>query len=519
MAQTLGAGLGAEAFRAALKIPNLLQNLLGEGVLSASFIPSYGQLLAEGRHDDARRLAGAVAGFLLVIVGVLGLIGVVGAEVITRIVAAGFPPGSEKYELTVRLVRILTPGVGFLVLSAWCLGVLNTHRRFFLSYVAPVLWNAAMIAALVGGALAGLGEADLAVALAWGTTIGGAAQLGVQLPTVRRLVPGLRFSLDRGAPRLKRVVRAFGPVVAGRGVVQLSAYLDLLLASFLASSAVAALGYAQTLYVLPISLFGMAMAAAELPELATLEPAERDVLGNRLDAGLSRMAWYVVPSMFAYLLLGPQLVALLFGGGQFDPRTAVQVGLILSAFAPGLLPATGSRLVQSALFGLGDTRTPALVAGARVALSTVVGVVLMLQLDQVEVTASGGLAVVGDLPSFSVAPEALRVADENLARLGAAGLALGTACGSWLEWVLLRRALHRRTGARPRLGGGRLARTLLAGGVAGGLAWAVPDRGAWGTVAALAVLAVVHLGLSRALSLEEGTALAGQLRRSVRRGS
>ncbi len=125
-----------------------MQNLLGEGVLSASFIPVYARLLEEGRDEDAGRVAGAILGLLAVVAGVLTLLAVVFAEPLTAVLAIGFE--SQRRDLTATLVRIITPGVGFLVLSAWCLGILNSHRRFFLSYVAPVIWNLVQVVAVVG---------------------------------------------------------------------------------------------------------------------------------------------------------------------------------------------------------------------------------------------------------------------------------------------------------------------------------------------------------------------------------
>ena len=137
MSNYLGVGPAVDAFRAAMRIPNVLQNLLGEGVLSASFIPVYASALERGDEEEAGRIAGAVAGLLAALAGTLVVIGVVFARPLTSVLAPGFT--GETFELTVTLTRILTPGIGVLVLSAWCLGVLNSHRRFFLSYVAPVL--------------------------------------------------------------------------------------------------------------------------------------------------------------------------------------------------------------------------------------------------------------------------------------------------------------------------------------------------------------------------------------------
>src|SRR5262245_24388056 len=156
----------ADAFNAAFRIPNFLQNLFGEGALSASFIPVYARLLAQDKGKEADRVAGAVGALLGLIVAVLVLVGVLAAPMLGRVLALGFT--GEKLELTIRIVRILFPGAGLLVLSAWCLGVLNSHHRFLLSYAAPIMWNVAMIATLLWFG----GRSDLsrlAVLLAWGS--------------------------------------------------------------------------------------------------------------------------------------------------------------------------------------------------------------------------------------------------------------------------------------------------------------------------------------------------------------
>ena len=513
----LGANLGAEAFRAALRIPNLLQNLLGEGVLSASFIPVHARLLAEGRDRDAGRLAGAVASLLAMVAGVLVLVGVLFAGPITRVIAPGFPPGTEKFELTVTLVRILTPGVGFLVLSAWCLGVLNSHRRFFLSYVAPVVWNAAIIAALVTAGVSGLTETSVAVAMGWGVLAGGVLQFAIQLPTVIRLSSGLRVSLSTSVPGVREVGRAFAPIVAGRGVVQLSAYLDLLIASLLATGAVAALGYAQVLYLLPVSLFGMSVAAAELPELSSIDHEDRASVVERIEAGLSRMGFFVVPSAVAFVVLGDLVVGTLYEGGRFRPSDTVQVAVVLGAYGLGLLASTATRLLQSALYGAGDARRPAILAAVRVGVSTLVGVALMLPLDLLRVTETGMIEQVAPLSELRIATVEERGSVTNELRLGAAGLALGAAVGAWVELALLRRAIARRFG-RVRLGGGRLAHALVAtvplalvGTAARPL---VEGLAPWlGGPLALGAAGLAYLVTARALGLPEATELLARVRR------
>src|SRR5690606_3243945 len=260
-----GTSLYADAFRAALRMPNVLQNLLGEGTLSASFIPVYSRLLGQGREEEAGRVAGVVFAFLVAVAGALALIGILLAPVLVDIFLVGFE--GERRDVTVALVRIMFPMTGFFVLAAWALGILNSHRRFFIPYVAPVLWNGAMIATLL---LLGrrLDVESLVMALGWGALIGGILQFAIQLPWVFRLERHLSVRWDPGLEGVKQAARNAGPAILGRGVVQLSGWADLILASLLAQGAVAALGYAQTLYMLPVSLFGMSVAAAELPELA-----------------------------------------------------------------------------------------------------------------------------------------------------------------------------------------------------------------------------------------------------------
>jgi len=146
-AHYFGSSAEGDAFSAAFRIPNFLQNVFGEGALSASFIPVYAKLLARDDEEEAARVANAIFSILALVTAVIVLIGVFATPYIVTLIAAGFE--EERRQLTITLVRIFFPGAALLVLSAWCLGVLNSHHRFFISYTAPVAWNAAIIFALV----------------------------------------------------------------------------------------------------------------------------------------------------------------------------------------------------------------------------------------------------------------------------------------------------------------------------------------------------------------------------------
>ena len=488
----LGVGLASDAFKAALRIPNLLQNLLGEGVLSASFIPVYSRLV-DTDEEEAGRTAGAVAGLLAAAVSVLVVVGMVAARPITIILTPGFADDPEKLDLTVDLVRIMFPGIGLLVLSAWCLAILNSHRHFFLSYVAPVLWNAAQIVVVVAVAIGGSTPASLATGLAWGVVIGGLAQLLVQLPTIRRLVPDLRLSLDRHRPPVRDAMSRLGPVIFGRGVVQISGYLDLVLASLLVTGAVAAGTYAQVLYLLPVSLFGMSVAAAELPELSRLRPDQRAALAGRVEHGLRRVAYFVAPTAVIYIALGEPLVAALFERGEFGPSDTRLVWLVLAAYSLGLLASTGSRLLQNSLYALDDPRTPARLALVRVVVSTVVALSVMFLFDQ--------LVLVGT--AIQVETDATSSAD--FLHLGAVGIALGSAVGAWVEVLALRIALRWRIG-NVDLGGGSLG-TVVTAALAGAAIGRIVDLfvsdlpNILSAAASIGTASIVYVALTTALGL------------------
>jgi putative peptidoglycan lipid II flippase len=479
----------ADAFNAAFRIPNLLQNLFGEGALSASFIPVYASLLGRGDAREADRVAGAVGALLALTTSVLVAIGVAAAPLLIAVIAPGF--SGEKRELTVLLVRVLFPGAGLLVLSAWCLGVLNSHRRFLLSYAAPVMWNAAMVVTLVTfGNSAPLPR--LAVLLAWGSVAGSALQFLVQLPVVVRAAPGLRFALNRASAPVRQVARNFVPVFIGRGVVQISAFVDTLIASLLPTGAVTGLANAQLLYTLPVSLFGMSVAAAELPAMAAEGGSEgpaREALRARLNDGLRRIAFFVVPSAIAFLAFGDVIAAALLQTGRFGRDDAVFVWGILAGSALGLLATTLGRLYSSTYYALHDTRTPLGFAVLRIGVATILGYLLAVH-----------------------APAAL-----GLPRIwGAAGLTVSASLAGWLELLLLRRALNARIGPTG-LPAPYVATLWLLGIVAAAAAWGVrmvipAMHPAIAAALVLGPYGIVYIGGAMMRGLPEARALLRRVR-------
>ena len=418
-ARYFGASDAADAFKAALKIPNLLQNLFGEGALSASFIPVYTRLLAAHDDAEANRVARVIGSILSLLMCILVLIGIAATPFLIDVIAPGFK--GAKRELTISMVRILFPGVGILVLSAWCLAILNSHRRFFLSYAAPVLWNIPMIAALlVFGRRTGL--YPLAQYVAWGAVAGSLLQFLAQLPAALRLAGRIRLEFETVSQNVRTVVKNFLPSAASRGVNQISGYVDVILAGFLPSGAVAALTYAQNIYLLPVSLFGMAISSAELPEMSShLEIGEDPgkSLRERLNGALQRVAFFVVPSVAAFLLLGDSIVALLYQSGRFTRADVNYVWLVLAGLSIGLLAATMGRLYSATFWALRDTRTPLNFAVLRVLLAAGLGWLLAFP-----------------TPAWLGLP----------ARFGLGGLTVASGFAAWLEFYLLRSSINRRIG-------------------------------------------------------------------------
>jgi putative peptidoglycan lipid II flippase len=506
LATYFGTSLHADVFSAGLRLPNVLQNLLGEGTLSASFIPAYSALLGQGRYDEAGRVAGAAFALLLSIAGTICLVGIPLAPFIVSVFTPGFE--GQRRELAIAVVRILFPMMGLLVLSAWALGILNSHRRFFLPYFAPVLWNAAIIATLVAFGTR-LDLDALVIAAAWGALLGGALQFGVQLPAVWRLDRQIRLNTGRNEPAFKDAVRKAGPAIMGRGVVQLSGYLDLVLASLLAVGALARLRYAQTLYLLPISLFGMSVAAAALPDLARERGAALGALRERTASAVRRVAFFVVPSFVAFVAMGDVLVAGLYRAGQFGAADVTVVWLILIGYSLGLLASTTTRVYQSAFFAVGDTATPARVAVVRVLVALLAGASLMVQFEPVTVL------------GVTIPAGALASLEAEGAPLGPLGLAAGAALGAWVEWALLKRALAAQVG-HVGAGASPLARMFAAALVAAVAAYlmkraliGVPPLPTGLCVAA--VFGAVYVVAARALGLEQARALTAALLRRVRR--
>ena len=467
----LATGIAADAYWAAMKIPNIIRNLLGEGTLSAAFVPVYSEQLEAERAGtgpdgdvDPPRLATSVLGLVLVVATLLSGLGVLLAPWITAAVLATADEATQV--LATSLVRILFPMSGVFIVGAWCLGVLNSHDRYFLPFVAPTLWNLAQVAGLL--VAAALGSEAFAHALAWSALAGSVLQVGIQVPAALRLsgvrVP--RFRLDWEPVR--RVARNTVPVISSQGVFQISSLVDLALAGLAGTGALAALGYSQRLVYLPISLFGISVAAASLPTMS--REATADALRRRLINGFFQIVFFVLPAAAVLLVAGDLAVTLVYQRREWGAESTALVAAILAAYAVGLVAMSCLKLFASGFHALQDTKTPMKIAAG----SVTVGIAL-----------SVGLTLY--LRSAGYGP------------YSAVGIVLGGAAGSWLNLGLHWRLLSGRLGG---LFGGEalravarlVAATLVATAVALLARWWLEARldtgtftGALGTLLAILV--------------------------------
>jgi putative peptidoglycan lipid II flippase len=328
--------------------------------------------------------------------------------------------------------------------------------------------------------------------------VGSALQFAVQMPTVLKLIRRLRPVLDIASENVRTVLRNFFPVLMSRGVVQISAFVDAMLAGLISAQAVAALAYAQSLYTLPVSLFGMSISAAELPAMSSAQGTTSEVASQvriRLDRGLRRIAFFIVPSVMAMMAFGDVMTGALYQSGRFRAADSRYVWGILAGSTIGLLASTLGRLYASTYYALHDTRTPLLYAVIRVTLTTVLGYLFAIPLP----------------PAIGLDP-----------KWGVAGLTASAGIAGWIEFVLLRRSLNRRIG-KTGLPLGYVAKLWLAAGVGAGVGWAIKLGIGNHHPAIIAVLVLLPYGLvyfavTAALKVPELNTVFGRVLKIAGRG-
>ncbi len=477
VALAFGAGPVTDAFFVAFRIPNILRRLLAEGALSTALVPVFSDYAATRSRDEFLAMLRAVLGAALLVLTATTVAGVVAAPWLLHVIAPGFRQDPGQWALAVFLTRVMFPYLLLVGLSALAMGALHSHGRFFAPALGPALLNAGMIVAVL--ALAARLDPPV-LALALGVLAGGLAQLAVQLPDLARAGLLAAPKADVAHPALRRVARLLVPAVFGLAAVQVSVFVNTLLASLLPAGSISFLYYADRIMEFPLGVFAIALASAALPSMSRQAAAgDRDGLAATLAFALRLGLYVALPATVGLVMLRVPIVRVLFQRGEFGPAETSATALALAWYAVGLAGLSGARIVAQAFYAVGDAGTAVKLGMASVAVSVVAAVGLMHPLGH------GGLALATSLGGYAnlllllvVARRRFgtlhgRVLAASLARTLLATVPLALWCGLWLAvWPS---------------GGGRWAEAgALAAAVLGGAAafWAAsaalraPERSA-----------------------------------------
>lgn len=495
-AALLGAGLYADAFQIAFRIPNLLRDLFAEGALSAAFVPTYAKVRAEQGQQAADRLASRLLSVLAVVLTGLVALAVLFAPVLVGALAPGFEKTAGKAEATVLMTRIMLPFLPLVSFAAVAMGMLNAQGRFGPPAFAPAMFNVVAVVWAGGLWLLGLGPRTVAIGWAVGTLLGGLAQFVIQLPPLFRLGWRYRPEWAPADPALRSMAALMAPATFGLAAVQLNIFISSSFASH-EPSAVSWLQYAFRILYLPIGIFGVAVGTVATSGLSR-QAAGGDLDGMRatLRQSLRMLLFLTVPSMAGILALGVPVVRLLYERGAFGPRDTDGTAVALAYYSLGLFAYSAVKVLAPAFYAFGSPRVPVLSSAAAVATNVVVIAALY-------------------------------------SRMGFRAVALGTALGSVVNALVLALALHRKLAVFRDSGLLRpVAKVLAASVPMAALAWAsarvlearvgtagLPAQLVTG-LGPVVVGAAFYFAATRVLRLEEAVLLTRAVaRRLGRRGA
>lgn len=403
-ASFIGAGPAADAFFVALKLPNLFRRVFAEGAFSYAFVPLFAGIAEKEGVEPARRYAAQIATLLLAALGVVTALAMIFMPWLVIAVAPGFNSDPYRYQLAIDLSRITFPYLPLISLVALVGGMLNSVERFGPFAFAPVLFNATLIISLLVGQF---GFHAPVTALAWGTTVSGAVQLVWMAWFLRR--ENLLFwpRLPQLTPPVKRLFINMGPAVIGGGVVQINAFIDVVLGSLLPTGGISHLYYSDRLYQMPLGIIGVAIGTASLPLIARRIKAG-DVEGARYvqNRSFELALMFGLPAAAGLAVAAWPIVTVLFQHGAFTAQDALFTAHTTAVFGLGVPAYLLLKGLQAAFFAREDTRTPMWVGLIGMVVNAVVG---------------------GTLLHF----------------YGAVGIAAGTTIASWVNTILLIYFLHR----------------------------------------------------------------------------
>src|SRR5512136_2720746 len=360
IAQFFGAGMAADAFFVAFRIPSLWRRLVGEGSLTISFIPIYTEYLTQQSEEETRKvthIAFTIAGVILLI---LTFLGILFSPILIRIIAPGFVRIPEKFQLTVKLNQIIFPYLFFMGLFALCMGILNSLRHFFAPAIAPIFLNISIILSVL--LFYSVFEKPV-MTLALGVLAGGIIQFLFQIPFLLKRGVSFRFNFNFRHPAIKRIGSLMIPGLIGTGVYQLNVFIDTIFASFLPRGSVSYLFYADRLMEFPLGIFAIAIGMASLPSLSGLaSQGKTEEFKETLSFTFRLVSFISIPAMVGLIALKTPIVNLLFQRGLFDYSATEKTAFALLFYSVGLWAIAGARTIVPAFYSLQDTWTPLKIA-------------------------------------------------------------------------------------------------------------------------------------------------------------
>ncbi len=368
----LGAGAVFDAYVLGYRIPNLARDLFSEGALASAFVPAFTRALASGNKDEARELSNITATLLLLLVGTFSGLGMWLSPWFVETFASDFHATPGKFELAVRLVRIVFPFLPLVALAAQAQGILYAHNSFGVPAVSSSLFN---IGSVLFGLTAGywLGPQfgiTPVEGMAMGIVAGGVAQLIFQLPSVWKLGYSWRPQLNFRHEGVRHILRLMGPAVLSGAALQINVLVNTNFAAGIRDAAghvmngpVSWLAYAFRFQQLPLGLFGIPVAAAALPRLSR-SAAEGNTAEFRdtLASGMGMILLATVPAAVGLAILGESMVALVYQHGRFLAADTRETAIALAGYAIGIPGYAAGKLLTPAFYALGDSRTPMLVS-------------------------------------------------------------------------------------------------------------------------------------------------------------
>jgi putative peptidoglycan lipid II flippase len=367
----------ASAFTLAFQIPNLIRALVADAALSSAFVPVFSDLLEHKRRKEAYQLASALAGLLLVALGLIALLFIFLAPVIIPVFTGDdFTPALD--DLCVGLSQVLFPIVVLLGLNGLAVGILNAHDHFSIPAIAPLVWNLVIIVGLVG-VTPFFDGANRIYGYAIGVVAGTLVQLLMMIPALRAIgFPVWRITLPRrGDPRVRRVLVLMLPVSIGLGLINIDLVLNSTIGSLISDQAPAAIDKAFRIYMLPQGMFSVAVATVLFPQLSRLA-ARRDFAGLQAvtGVGLRQIALLLIPSAAAVAVLSTPMVRLVYQRGVFDDESTRQVAEALFVFGFSLPFSGWNLLLTRTFFSLQRPWLPTALAGISLVLNTAVSLAL-----------------------------------------------------------------------------------------------------------------------------------------------